>query len=302
MTGRVADVFAVSAVAILLTVAMAAPVLRAPSDRVFGKEIVGRHHDPFTVMQQFGRPISLSIYSQPLTDLGGALIARLSGATAAYNWLVLLSFPLAAIAAYLLARHLELSHAGATVAAFAYAFSPFHVAQAAYHPHVAQTQWIPLYLLALWRCLDHASNARAAWLAAATLAVVLSNFYGGLIAAVITPVAFGAYYLSVRRTHPHPTRSLVITAGSLFALAPWDWSTCGTGPARPSQFDPRLPSLVRTCSATARPGGVIWCRRCSTPSSARGRLACGRRLEFAKGCSSNRSPSGGQSSRWGWSP
>ena len=39
----------------------------------------------------------------------------------------------------------------------AYAFSPFHLAQAAYHPHIAQTQWMPLYLLALWRCLDDAS-------------------------------------------------------------------------------------------------------------------------------------------------
>ena len=36
---------------------IAAPVLRAPSERIFGAEIVGRHHDPFTVMQQFARPI-----------------------------------------------------------------------------------------------------------------------------------------------------------------------------------------------------------------------------------------------------
>ena len=81
------------------------------------------------------------------------------GPVAAYNWLVLLSFPLSAAAAYLLARHLTLSPAGAAVAAMAYAFSPFHLAHAAYHPHIAQTQWVPLYLLALWRCLDNASPA-----------------------------------------------------------------------------------------------------------------------------------------------
>ncbi len=94
------------------------------------------------------------MYSQPVTDIAGALLARVSGVVAAYNWLVLLSFPLAAAAAYLLARHLLLSPAGATVAALAFAFSPFHLAHAAYHPHIAQTQWMPLYLLALWRCLD----------------------------------------------------------------------------------------------------------------------------------------------------
>ena len=76
-------------------------------------EIVGRHHDPFTVMKQSERPPSLGVYSQPVTDTAGALLARVSGVVAGYNWLVLLSFPLAAAAAYLLARHLPLSPAGA---------------------------------------------------------------------------------------------------------------------------------------------------------------------------------------------
>src|SRR5476649_1953358 len=149
---------------------IAAPVLRAPSERVFGMEIVGRHHDPFTVMEQLGRPISVGVYSQPVTDVAGALLAHISGVVAAYNWLVLLSFPLSAAAAYLLARYLTLSPAGATVAAMAYAFSPFHLAHAAYHPHIAQIQWMPLYLLALWRCLDDGSVLSIGFLGAATLA------------------------------------------------------------------------------------------------------------------------------------
>src|SRR5258708_4622564 len=181
--GRVVDLVAVSALATIITLVIAAPVLYAPSERVFGTDIVWRHHDPFTVMQQFDRPLTMSVYSQPVTDMTGALLARLSGPVAAYNWLVLLSFPLSAVAAYLLARHLSLSRAGATLAALAYAFSPFHLAHAAYHPHVAQTQWIPLYLLALWRCLDDASPAAVAFLAAAAAAVPPSNFYGGRIAA-----------------------------------------------------------------------------------------------------------------------
>ena len=219
MPGRVAEVVAVSALATIVTVAIAAPVLRSPSERVFGMEIVGRHYDPFTVMEQFGRPISVGVYSQPVTDITGALLARISGAVAAYNWLVLLSFPLSAAAAYLLARHLALSPAGATVAAMAYAFSPFHLAHAAYHPHIAQTQWLPLYLLALWRCLDNASPAAVGFLGAATMAVTLSNFYAGLIAAVITPVAVAAYWLVTRRTDTRSMRRLGITVGSLVLIA-----------------------------------------------------------------------------------
>lgn len=181
-------------------------------------EVVGRHHDPFTVMEQFGRPLSVGVYLQPVTDITGALLARISGAVAAYNWLVLLSFPLSAAAAYLLARHLTLSPAGAAVAAIAYAFSPFHLAQAAYHPHIAQTQWVPLYLLALWRCLDDASPVAVGFLGAATIAVTLSNFYGGLIAAVITPVAVAAYWLVTCRANPRSMRRLGITVGSLVLI------------------------------------------------------------------------------------
>jgi hypothetical protein len=219
LPGRIAEVVAVSALATIITVVIAGPVLRAPSERVFGMEIVGRHHDPFTVIEQFGRPITLGVYSQPVTDITGALLARISGAVAAYNWLVLLSFPLSAATAYLLASHLGLSSAGATVAAIAYAFSPFHVAHAAYHPHIAQTQWVPLYLLALWRCLDDASAVAVGCLGVATLAVTLSNFYGGFIAAVITPVAVAAYWLVRCRADPRSMRRLGITVGSLLVIA-----------------------------------------------------------------------------------
>jgi len=208
----------VSAASTAITVVMAAAVLRAPSERMFGMEIVGRHHDPFTVMQQFERPITIGMYSQPVTDITGTLLARATDPVAAYNWLILLSFPLAAVATYLLARHVALSQPAALLAALAYAFSPFHLAQAAYHPHIAQTQWMPLYVLALWRCLDAATPAAVAFLGLATLAVTLSNFYGGLIAAVITPAAMAAYWL-VMPAHKRPAHALAITGFSLALLA-----------------------------------------------------------------------------------
>lgn len=219
MPTRVAEVSAVVALALLLTIAIAMPVLRAPSERIFGMEIVGRQHDPFTTMRQFDRPIAFGVYSQPLTDVPGALLARATGPVAAYNWLVLLTFPLSAATAYLLARHLTLSPAGAAIAAIAFAFSPFHLAHAAYHPHIAQTQWIPLYLLALWRCLDDATLAATGLLVMSIAAVTLSNFYGGLIAAVITPVAVAAYWFFRSRRDPHSARSFAITVGSLACIA-----------------------------------------------------------------------------------
>ncbi|HVR72543.1 MAG TPA: hypothetical protein VMT87_17040 [Vicinamibacteria bacterium] len=196
VAGGVALAFAAALGATLL---MAAPVVLAPGERLFGSgEILGRedpNRDPFVVIEQFRTGHVPGPYLQPLTDLPGRALAGLVGPVAAYNVLVLATFPLAASAAYLLARHVVGSHLGAMVAGLAYAFLPFHVTQAAGHPHAAQTQWLPLYLLALWRCVDRPNLPRAALLLASAASVTLSNFYGGLIAAVLSPVALAAYGL-----------------------------------------------------------------------------------------------------------
>jgi hypothetical protein len=185
------------AVALAATLVMAVPVAIAPSQRLFGSsQTFGREdpsRDPFIVMEQFRTGQVPGPYLQPLTDLAGRVLAGPLGPVAAYNLLVLSSFPLAAVAAYLLARYVLGSHLGAMVAGLAYAFLPFHVAHAAGHPHVAQTQWLPLYLLALWRCVDRPDALRVFLLLAAAAAVALSNFYGGLIAAVLSPLALVAY-------------------------------------------------------------------------------------------------------------
>jgi len=215
---RLTDIWLVTALAAGVTLVLAVPVLRAPSERVFGAEIVGRHHDPFTAMQQFTRPGLVGSSAQPLTDVPGAMLTRVVSPVAAYNWLVLLSFPLTAAATFLLARHLALSTAGATVAALACAFSPFHLAHAGYHPHIAQVQWLPLYFLALWRFIDRPAPGRLAALAAATAAVTLSNLYGGLAAAVITPVAAVAYWAATRHRYDRPGPRLALTTTGLLLL------------------------------------------------------------------------------------
>ncbi len=230
----------VLALALLVTGLMAAPVLRAPRSQIFGLEIVGRHHDPFTVMRQFTEPVAAGVYFQPVTDLPGKWLARLAGPVAAYNAIILLSFPLSALAAYWLARHLRIGRAAAGFAALAFAFSPFHIAQAAYHPQIAQTQWLPLYLLALWRCLDRATLARSTLLALAAVAVTWSNFYGGLIAGVLTPVAVAAYWYFVSRSEPRALRHIAVTCAVLLVIAvigaAYAWQTARAAIETPAAF------------------------------------------------------------------
>lgn len=181
-----------------LTAAIAWPVLASPAERIFGREIAGRHHDPFTVMWQLAHERPRFPYRQPLVDDTGALAARAVGPVAAYNLIVLLSFPLTALATFLLARYLGMPDGAAITAAMAFAFAPPHLAHAAYHPHVAQTQWLPLYLLALWSCVDRTSFRRAAGCVLAAAAVLLSNAYGALIVAVATPVVVAGIWIARR--------------------------------------------------------------------------------------------------------
>jgi hypothetical protein len=216
---RARETVAVAVLAAAVTVVIAASALRAPTERLFGRPIVGRHYDAFAVMTQMRAPVSAALYLQPVTDVPAAFASRLIGPVAAFNWIVLVSFPLSAIAAFLLARYLGLSRIAAVLAAMAYAFSPFHIAHAAYHAHIAQTQWLPLYLLALLHCLDRGTRQAAFFLAGATLAVSLSNYYGGLIAAVITPFAIAGHWWSNRDTHTAgAARTAIVTLG-LVALA-----------------------------------------------------------------------------------
>ena len=115
---------------IAVTLVAAWPVVRSPAEIVFGHEIVGRHHDAYTVMLQIAGPGTSGTYAQPVTDRLGWLFARAIDPVSAYNLLVLLSFPLTAGATYLLARHLVGSHMAALIAALAFTFAPVRLAHA----------------------------------------------------------------------------------------------------------------------------------------------------------------------------
>ena len=75
---------------------MAAPVLDAPSQRLFGSASLGRENpnrDALIVIEQMTSGRVRTPYLQPLTDLPGRALARLVSPVAAYNLLTLATFP-----------------------------------------------------------------------------------------------------------------------------------------------------------------------------------------------------------------
>ncbi len=208
----------VGSAAALLTTIVAWPVVRSPRTLVFGNEIVGRHGDPFVVMQQFSTWRAPSPYWQPVTDVPGALLAHVVGPITAYNLVVLLTFPLTVLAAYALGRALNLGRIGAAVAGFGFAFAPVHLEQAAYHPHIAQTEWVPLYFLALIACIDRPTVNRAVLFAVSAAALALSNFYAGLIGIAVTVVALPAFWFASAQRPLLWERRIAAPLGALVAL------------------------------------------------------------------------------------
>jgi hypothetical protein len=208
-------------VAILVIIAW--PVVVAPGERIYGAEIVGRHHDPFTVMRQMAGTGAPGPYRQPATDDLGWLLARALSPVAAYNVLVLITFPLTAAATYGLTRYLSVPHAGALAAALFFTFAPIRLAHAAYHPHIVQSEWLPAYLLALFAAIDKPTLVRLALLVATGAGFALSNFYGGLIALVITPVAIASYGITSTRAAgargPLVVAATLLVAGTIAAGA-----------------------------------------------------------------------------------
>lgn len=71
-----------------------------------------------------------------------------------HNTMILFSFFLSALGAFLLAKYLIRNSLGAMVGGFIFAFSPFHIAHGFGHMHVATIQYIPFFVLLFLRWIE----------------------------------------------------------------------------------------------------------------------------------------------------
>ncbi len=90
----------------------------------------------------------------------------------AYNLFLLLTFLLSAITMYFLACHFTKNRLTSMVTGIMYAFCPYHLTHAQQHFGLAQIQWMPLYLLFLFK-LDEHKDYKYALLCALTFSLNL---------------------------------------------------------------------------------------------------------------------------------
>ncbi len=121
--------------------------------------ITSRHQLPYStdLLFQPGAdrvPISLAFHTHSEANVLTTLpITSVLGPVAALNVSIFLGFILAGWGAYLLARELAATHAGAFVGGLIFAYFPHHVEQSLEHLNLASYQAMPLFLLFLVRTL-----------------------------------------------------------------------------------------------------------------------------------------------------
>lgn len=146
--------------------------------------------------------LSLVPLAVPLQWLGVSPVAT-------HNALFLLSYPAAGLGAYLLAFTITRRRDAAFIAALAYAFAPYRIAQLS-HIQMEWSCWMPLALAALHDYLD---TRRARALAAFGVCWMLNGFTNGYFL-VFFPILVGLWILWFARR-----RDQVLAIGATAALA-----------------------------------------------------------------------------------
>jgi hypothetical protein len=168
------------------------------------------HHMPYDPMSWVAVPFGrhLSLYSRdPLTALTLRIFYLMTNETVAYNIFLLLCFFLAAVAMYYLARSLTGSQAAATVAGFAFAFSPYMLVQGKEHLGLLVTAWIPLFFYFMIRAWRERSLLWSILSLVSFGLMTLFNYHYGLVGAVMAVAFLITVYLLGKPWRPGPGES-----------------------------------------------------------------------------------------------
>ncbi len=135
------------------------------------------------IFYPFPRTIAILDHQLASALLAAPLAAAGAGSAFLYNVMIIVTFFLNAVCAWLLVRRLTGSEAAGLVGGCAFAFSTYH----AYHlpqAHLLATQWLPLALLMLHLYFERPTWPRWGGLAGATMLVAFSSWHVAIIGAV----------------------------------------------------------------------------------------------------------------------
>jgi hypothetical protein len=182
------------------------------------------------------------------------------GGVASFNIVILHSFPLAGLGAFLLIRYLTRNSWLALLGGFLYAFSPFHFARAQHHLHINTLQFVPFFVLFYIKAIRVGTVRNLVLASLFFLLNALADwnylFFAGYF------VLFSYLYLAVRRHRfllPDVLgKSLVVVLVPLLLLSPWLLQMVKVGLANPEVNLPGHNSFVTDLVGLIVPGQYHW--------------------------------------------
>lgn len=136
---------------------------------------------------------------QPWERWMGEGLTHLFGPVAAYNIIILISFPLAGLTMYLLANYLLRNRWAAALAGLIFAFAPFHFGMAMNYPALGSVQFVPLYFLFVARFVFERRARDAAWSVLMFGVMAMGSYYYAYYALWITLAVALVYGVRQRR-------------------------------------------------------------------------------------------------------
>ncbi len=118
-----------------------------------------------------------------------------------YNLIMLSSIPLSAITMFILTKHFTKNNTSSFISGIIYAFAPYHFIRIQLDTTLAQMQWMPLYILFLFK-LDEKPNTANAILCGALLALnFFTDYYYAafMLAATVTYIIAKIIYQVLKK-------------------------------------------------------------------------------------------------------
>lgn len=137
----------------------------------------------------FGVDLSC-INREPALEAPLLLLSLWKNEIFAFNIIILSSFFLSAVTMYFLAFYITRNRIASFLSAIIYAFCPYHCLQAFSHISLAVIQWLPLYVLCLFKFGEKVSYTRTILCAGVFLLVALSNYYYAYVMFIFTLIFF----------------------------------------------------------------------------------------------------------------
>lgn len=157
-----------------------------------------------------GLEIGVAILTLPLAVVGLSPLVI-------YNFGILLSLALSALAMYLLARRFDAVPVAAFIAGAIYAFAPMHLDRIG-HIAFLSTAWFPLILLFLHRLIAAPRPRDALALAACLIMAALSTQYYAIYLAFLVPLFLGVMLLRDARARRRVVWMHILAAGAVACI------------------------------------------------------------------------------------